>query len=357
MRVLRVAAAFRRGGCLKLVAALRSAPTLLCLVEKPTINSGSESIVAANAFFIRGGDRNRSWGNLMKKFRDFKRIVVEIGLIVQISIPVSAAMRQYGTTIRSEEGGKREDKKNCTTYSKREVLLGIQMASAFESASKMVEDPEVNEYLDKLAYRLAEVSRLCSTVQVRIIESKEINGRAIPSGHLYLTTGLISSAESESELAGVMAHEIAHLAEKTWSQDRVKARLVIPLGIATGGVGYIAYQGIERAVTGGDHRRVKANKEIVADCLGLEYLSKAGFDPNAYLAYLLKLEKLEPVREGRSFTDVSTHPPLSVRIERIQEKLGCLLYTQEQPTPRADEFDKMKKNLLRARRSEADRSF
>ena len=65
MRVLRVAAAFRRGGCLKLVAARRSAPTLLCLVEKPTIDSGSESIVATNAVFIRGGDRDRSWGTLL----------------------------------------------------------------------------------------------------------------------------------------------------------------------------------------------------------------------------------------------------------------------------------------------------
>lgn len=290
----------------------------------------------------------------MKKFRDFRRIVVEIGLIVQISIPVSAAMRQYSATIRSEEGGKREDKKNCTTYSKREVLLGLQMTSVFESASEIVEDPEANEYLDKLAYRLAEVSRLCSTIQVRIIESKEINARAIPGGHLYLTTGLISSAESESELAGVMAHEIAHLVEKTWNQDRVKSHLVIPLGIATGGVGYIAYQGIERAVTGGHHQRVKANKEIIADCLGLEYLSQAGFDPKAYLVYLLKLEKLEPVREDRSVSGVSNHPPLSVRIERIREKLGSVLPTQEQPTPpHTDEFDKMKMNLLRSKGAES----
>jgi predicted Zn-dependent protease len=134
----------------------------------------------------------------------------------------------------------------------KEVAMGRQLAADVDRQGKFVEDPVVSEYINRVGQNLALHSDAKIPFTIKVLDSDDVNAFALPGGFLYVNKGAILAADSEAELAGVMAHEIAHVAARHGVEQASKATLanyaMIPLIFMTGGLGYIAYQAAQIGV-------------------------------------------------------------------------------------------------------------
>jgi beta-barrel assembly-enhancing protease len=256
--------------------------------------------------------------------------------------------------------GNRGVGKGINFYSiEKEIGLGKQLAQEVERSSKLVDDPVVTEYVNRVGQNLVRNSDAKVPFTIKVIDSDEVNAFALPGGFFYVNSGLILRAQEESELAGVMAHEIAHVAARHGTKQATKGDLVqiasIPamIFIPYTWAGYAAYQGLNLAIPL-TFLKFSRDNEREADFLGLQYMYKAGYDPNSYVTFFERIQADEKRRPGTIGKAFATHPPTPERIENTQKEIARILPAKQEYIVTSSEFDSVKarlRNIMFARKA------
>ena len=232
----------------------------------------------------------------------------------------------------------------------KERALGHQLAEEVESQSRMVSDPVVTEYVNRVGQAIVRHSDAKVPFTIKVIDDNEINAFALPGGFFYVDSGLILAADSESELAGVMAHEIAHVAARHATRNATKAQIFnlvsIPLVFVGGPVGYAVREVAGLAVPMG-FLKFSRDAEREADLLGLQYDYAAGYDPQAFVQFFEKLKAGEKQHQGRIAKAFSTHPMTGERIRRAQQEIASMLPPKAEYKDDTSEFHDVKQRLTR----------
>lgn len=198
------------------------------------------------------------------------------------------------------------------------------MSREVEREARMVYDGAIAEYINRLGQNLVRNSEAKVPFNIKVIDSDEVNAFALPGGFMYVNTGLILRADSEAELAGVMAHEIAHVAARHGTRQATRGELInygsIPLIFLGGWVGYAVRQAAAIAVPMG-FLRFSRGMETEADYLGLQYVYKSGYDPLAFVDFFEKIQAFERSRPGSVAKVFSTHPMTGDRIRHAQKEI------------------------------------
>ena len=229
-----------------------------------------------------------------------------------------------------------------------EIRMGKQYAQEVEATSKLVRDPTVTEYVNRIGQNLVRNSDAQVPFTIKVIDSDEVNAFALPGGFFYVNSGLILAADEESELAGVMAHEIAHVAARHATRQMTRAQWAnigtIPLIFVGGGIGYAVRSaaGLGLPLTFLSFSR---GFESEADYLGLQYMYKAGYDPNAFVQFFEKLQAREKKKPGTLAKAFSTHPQTPDRISKSQEEISKILPARAQYVVTTSEFADVKARL------------
>lgn len=223
--------------------------------------------------------------------------------------------------------GKRDiNKGSIQFYSiEREVAIGRQLAAEVDRTSKVINDPIVTEYINRVAQNVVLHSDSKVPFTIKVIDSQEVNAFALPGGFLYVNRGLLEAAENEAEVAGVIAHEIAHVAARHGMEQASKGELFnylsIPL-IFLGGIGgYAIRQGVGLAVPLG-FLKFSRGAEKEADRLGAQYMWASGYDPNALITFFEKLQAKNKKKPGTLSKLFSTHPMTGDRITEVRELIA-----------------------------------
>ncbi len=247
--------------------------------------------------------------------------------------------------------GNRSVGKGVNLYSlEREIGLGKQLAQEVERSSKLIDDPIVTEYVNRVGQNLVRNSDARVPFTIKVIDSDEVNAFALPGGFFYVNSGLILRAQEESELAGVMAHEISHVTARHGTKNATKGELMqlatIPLILLGPGgwAGYGIYQGLNLAIPI-TYLKFSRDAEREADFLGLQYMYKAGYDPNSYVTFFERIQADEKRRPGTIPKVFSSHPPTPERIENTQKEIARILPAKSEYIVTTSEFDSVKSRL------------
>jgi predicted Zn-dependent protease len=233
----------------------------------------------------------------------------------------------------------------------REIALGKQVAADVNRQAKFIEDPVVVEYVNRVGQNLVRNSDAQVPFTIKVIDSDVLNAFALPGGFFYVNSGLILRADEESELAGAMAHEIAHVCARHGTKTATKGEIIqlasIPamIFIPYGWAGYGIYQGMNLAIPL-TFLKFTRDQEREADYLGLQYMYKAGYDPNAFVSFFEKVEAMEKKQPGTIPKVFSTHPPTPDRIEAAQKEISTILPARSEYIVSTSEFDVVKRRLM-----------
>jgi hypothetical protein len=232
----------------------------------------------------------------------------------------------------------------------REMALGRQLAHEVEQSSRLVTDPVVTEYVNRIGQNLVRNSDARVPFSIKVLDNEEVNAFALPGGFFYVDSGLILAAENEAELAGVMAHEIAHVAARHATKNLTKAQIwnmaQVPLMIFGGPVAYAISEVAGLAVPLG-FLKFSRDAEREADLLGLEYDYAAGYDPNAFVTFFEKLNAQEHAKKHNAIAKAfSTHPMNIDRIKSAQDEIRKYLPDRPQYVVDTSEFESVKARLL-----------
>jgi hypothetical protein len=229
-----------------------------------------------------------------------------------------------------------------------EIRMGKQYAMQVESTVKLVQDPVVNEYVNRIGQNLVRNSDAQVPFTIKVIDSDEVNAFALPGGFFYVNSGLLLAADEEAELAGVMAHEIAHVAARHGTRQMTRAQWAnigtLPLIFIGGGIGYGIYEaaGLGLPLT---FMKFQRNFEAEADFLGLQYMYKTGYDPQAFISFFEKIQAKEKKKPGTLAKAFASHPQTPDRIEKSQEEIATILPAKAQYVVSTSEFDEVKSRL------------
>src|SRR5277367_990761 len=240
----------------------------------------------------------------------------------------------------------------------KEIALGKQLAQEVERSSKLIDDPVVTEYVNRVGQNLVRNSDAKVPFTIKVIDSDEVNAFALPGGFFYVNSGLILRAQEESELAGVMAHEISHVVARHGTKQATKGEMMqlatIPLILLGPGgwAGYGIYEAASLAIPV-TYLKFSRDSEREADYLGVEYMYKAGYDPNSYVTFFERIQADEKRRPGTIPKVFSTHPPTPDRIEATQKEIARILPSRPEYIVTTSEFDSVKgrlRNIMFARK-------
>ena len=198
--------------------------------------------------------------------------------------------------------GNRDVGKGVNFYSlEKEIAIGKELAQQVERQAKIINDPVIAEYVNRVGQNLVRNSDAKVPFTIKVIDSEEVNAFALPGGFFFVNSGLILKADTEAELAGVMAHEIAHVAARHGTRQATRGEIAqlatIPLIFMGGWTGYGIYQAASVLVPIG-FLKFSRGFESEADMLGLEYMYKTGYDPEAFVDFFEKIESLEKKQAG-----------------------------------------------------------
>jgi len=200
----------------------------------------------------------------------------------------------------------------------KEIELGSQLAAQFEQTARLVEDPVIAEYVDKVGQNLVKHSDAKVPFHIKVVDTDEVNAFAFPGGYFYVNKGLLLAADNEAELAGVMAHEISHVCARHATERLSKAQILQLASIPAMFVGgYWVQMGIQNALGLGINLEllgVTRDSEKEADQLGIQYQWNTGYDPNAFVTFFEKLQAQEKSKPGRLAGWFRTHPYTEDRI-------------------------------------------
>jgi beta-barrel assembly-enhancing protease len=229
-----------------------------------------------------------------------------------------------------------------------EIRMGKEYATQIESSLKLVTDPVINEYVNRVGQNLVRNSDAKVPFTIKVVDSDVINAMALPGGFFYVNSGLILAADNEAELAGVMAHEIAHVAARHTTRQLTRYQFAnymsLPLIFIGGGIGLAAREaaGIGLPVT---FLKFSRGFEAEADYLGIQYMYKAGYDPNEFVNFFEKIQAQEKKKPGSMAKVFSDHPQTPDRIAKSQEEIATILPPRDQYIETTSEFNDMKARL------------
>jgi predicted Zn-dependent protease len=248
-----------------------------------------------------------------------------------------------------DEIGNRDVGKGLNWYSlEKEIALGKQLAQDVERQAKVIDDPVIAEYVNRVGQNLVRNSDAKVPFTIKVIDTEDVNAFALPGGFFFVNSGLILKADSEAELAGVMAHEIAHVAARHGTRQATRGQVAnlatIPLIFMGGWAGYGIRQAASVLIPVGFLQFSKAF-ESEADMLGLEYMYKTGYDPEAFVDFFEKIQSLEKKKPGTMAKVFSTHPPTEDRIVKAQKNIQDLLKARPEYVVTTSEFNDVKGRL------------
>jgi predicted Zn-dependent protease len=232
----------------------------------------------------------------------------------------------------------------------REIAIGKQYAAQVERTAKLVKDPVVSEYINRIAQNLASNSDLQIPVTAKVIDDPAINAFALPGGFLYINSGVIQAADGEDQIAGVIAHEIAHVAARHWASEMTKQTILryamIPLIFTP--MSYPVYMGVSEAMNFGiplAFLKFSRADEAEADYLGIQYMYKAGYDPNAYVAFFGKIMQKERHQPGSVASIFMDHPLTPDRVIKAEKEIKTILPKRDEYLVTTSEFSDVKSRL------------
>jgi predicted Zn-dependent protease len=231
-----------------------------------------------------------------------------------------------------------------------EIRMGRQYAAEIEKSTKFITDPVVTEYVNRIGQNIVKNSDCKVPFTIKVIDTDEINAMALPGGFFYVNSGLILNADEEAELAGVMAHETAHVCAHHAARQMTRANYAqlgtIPLIFIGGWTGYGIYEAASIGVPI-TFLHFSREFEAQADYLGVQYMYRAGYDPQAFISFFEKVQALEKRKPGIVSKTFSDHPQTPDRIEHSQNEIAHILPAKDEYTVTTSEFDDIKARLAR----------
>jgi len=231
-----------------------------------------------------------------------------------------------------------------------EVGTGKSYAMEVERSSKLITDPVIVEYVNRVGQNIVKNSDAKVPFTIKVIDSDEINAMALPGGFFYVNSGLILAADTEDELAGVMAHEIAHVCAHHAARQMTRLQYMqlstVPLIFMGGYTAYGIYEASQLAIPI-TFLQFSRNFEAQADFLGIQYAYRAGYDPQGLITMFEKLDALEKRKPGVLARAFSDHPQTPDRIEHSEEEIARLLPSRPDYLVTTSEFDDVKSRLAR----------
>ena len=231
-----------------------------------------------------------------------------------------------------------------------EVRLGRQLAAEVDKEAKFIDDPIITEYVNRVGQNIVLHSDAKIPFTIKVIDSDEVNAFALPGGFFYVNKGLLLAADNEAELAGVMAHEIAHVAARHAMENEAKMRALnigMLAGILLGGpiLGNVLYNG-GSFFEGMAFLKFSRGAEAEADRLGVQYMWAAGYDPGAMATMFEKLEAKNKKKPGTLAKMFQDHPaPADRRAAALA--LAARFPEKEEYVISSSEFQRVKNRLLR----------
>jgi predicted Zn-dependent protease len=236
----------------------------------------------------------------------------------------------------------------------RERAMGKQLAQQVEQTARLFTDPVVNEYVNRIGQNLVRHSDAKVPFTIKIIDDDQVNAFALPGGYFFVNTGLILAADNEAELAGVMAHEIGHVAARHATKTETRQQLfnlaTIPLIFFGGPAGLIVREAMGVAVPM-SFLKFSRDEEREADLLGIEYEYSAGYDPAEFVHFFETLNSREKGAKKGKFTFIAkafaTHPMNGDRIKRAEHEIDTMLPPKREYIVDTSEFEAIKARLRR----------
>ena len=229
-----------------------------------------------------------------------------------------------------------------------QVSDGRRYAQMIESQIKLVNDPVVTEYVNRVGQNIVRNSDAQVPFTIKVIDSDVVNAMALPGGFFYVNSGLILAADEEAEMAGVMAHEIAHVAACHYGREMTRYQLLqlasLPAIFMGGAIGYGIYEGMGLGIPL-TFLHFSRTFEAEADYLGVEYMYRAGYDPSAFVSFFEKIQAMEKKKPGTLSKAFDTHPQTPDRIEKSQQEIRKILPAKQQYVVTTSEFDEVKARL------------
>ena len=286
------------------------------------------------------------------------RSFLSLTLATLLTVPTAAIAQNQSTSDKQESNsakrkdpdaiGDRNVSGKVNFYSlEKEIALGKQLAQQVERQSKVINDPVIAEYVNRVGQNLVRNSDAKVPFTIKVIEDPSVNAFALPGGFFFVQSGLILKADTEAELAGVMAHEIAHVAARHATRQQSKMTMAqlatIPLIFMGGAAAYGIYQasGLLVPMT---FLAFSRGQEAEADYLGVQYMYKTGYDPTGFVDFFEKIQTLEKRKPGTVSKLFSTHPPTDDRIKRSQVQIADLKARPEYVVT-TSEFNDVKSRL------------
>lgn len=274
-----------------------------------------------------------------------RRILAIVTVVSLLSVPGFADDKKKDP----DEIGNRDVGKGLNWYSlEKEIALGKALAQQVEQQAKIIDDPIISEYVNRVGQNLVRNSDAKVPFTIKVIDTEDVNAFALPGGFFFVNSGLILKADTEAELAGVMAHEIAHVAARHGTRQATRGQVAqlatIPLIFMGGWAGYGIRQAASVLVPIGFLQFSKAF-ESEADMLGLQYMYKTGYDPEAFVDFFEKIESLEKKKPGTMSKLFSTHPPTEDRIVQAQKNIQEYLKARPEYVVTTSEFNDVKARL------------
>jgi predicted Zn-dependent protease len=274
-------------------------------------------------------------------------------LSLSLAFLLAAPLASFGADNKKEKDpdsiGDRDVSGKVNFYSlEKEIALGKQLAQQVQRQSKIIEDPMVSEYVNRIGQNLVRNSDAKVPFTIKVLEDPTVNAFALPGGFFFVDSGLILKADTEAELAGVMAHEIAHVAARHGTRQATRGEIaqlsMIPLYIMGGPVAYGVYEasGLLIPMT---FLKFSRGFEAEADYLGVQYMYKTGYDPTAFVDFFEKIQTMEKRKPGTMSKMFATHPPTDDRIVKSQKEIAEVLKAKPEYVVTTSEFDTVKARL------------
>jgi predicted Zn-dependent protease len=257
--------------------------------------------------------------------------------------------------------GHRNVAHRCLISPEKEAAIVKDFAPRFEQSVEIVQDPVIQRYVSKVAENLAHNSDWKGPVIVRVVKSPVVNSVSLPGAFIYLSSALVLKAENEDQVAGAIAHQIAHAAARHWASELTKSTILqfgVPplisfssassppiytttgMPVSSACSGFLVYhydpQGRPSAPYLGDSLyaaympgvpltfiKFRRQDELEADYLGLQYMYKAGYDPGGYVDLLRKLALMQPPSPLPD--SLQAMPPFSERIAKADQEIRTIL--------------------------------
>jgi hypothetical protein len=265
-------------------------------------------------------------------------------------IPIKSGSIEDVSAVGNREIGKRGLGNWYSTDG--EIKMGKQFADEIEKSTKFITDPVVDEYVNRIGQNIVKNSDCKVPFTIKVIDSDEINAMALPGGFFYVNSGLILAADEEAELAGVMAHETAHVCAHHAAREMtrlnyaeigmVPLEIMLPYDLA----GYGIYEAAQLAIPI-TFLQFSRDFEAQADYLGVQYMYRSGYDPQAFITFFEKVQALEKRKPGLVAKAFSDHPQTPDRILHTQEEIARILPAKDDYLVTTSEFDDVKARLAR----------